>query len=136
MSGRASIFEDEEEDLDVSGFRPAASPRQRDPHEVAVVRQAAEAKGFVSREALAPPAQPQFPPAPLATPPIPQEARLRRRRTGRDKQLNLKVTEASLSQFYAIADAHGWGLGETFERALAALETELAAGADAAAGGQ
>lgn len=127
MSGRASIFDDEEEDLDVSGFQPAAAPRPRDPQTVAAVRQTAEAKGFVSREALAPPAAASLQPslAPSVAQPIPQEARLRRRRTGRDKQLNLKVTEASLNQFYAIADARGWGLGEAFEHALAALAAEL-----------
>jgi hypothetical protein len=123
MSERASIF-DTDDDLDITDFKPSAAPRPRDPDAVAAVRKAAEAKGFASREA----ALPSFPPAapaPPAAEPIPQEARLRRRRTGRDKQLNLKVTEASLARFYALADGNGWVLGETFERAVIALEAEL-----------
>ena len=80
------------------------------------MRRTAESRGFVSRE----------PPAPAsAAEPIPQEARLRRRRTGRDKQLNIKVTDACLTKFYAMADGNGWGLGETFEQALAALDRQL-----------
>ncbi|WP_158912739.1 stability/partitioning determinant [Caulobacter sp. S45] len=125
MTERASIFSDDEDDLDVAGFKPAAAPRPRDPQAVAAVRQTAESRGFVSREA-APAAAPR--PVAIAAPaaePIAQEARLRRRRTGRDKQLNVKVTDACLNQFYALADANGWGLGETFERALAALEGQI-----------
>lgn len=131
MSERASFFEADEDDLDVTDFRPAAAPRPRDAQTVEAVRRTAEAKGFPSREATPTPPVPAPVLAPLSTSPtaapvlMPQEARLRRRRTGRDKQLNLKVTEASLNQLYAIADAHGWGLGETFERALEALEVEL-----------
>jgi hypothetical protein len=127
MTERASIFSDDEDDLDVAGFKAAAAPRPRDPEAVAAVRQTAEARGFVSREATAPAVAPK--PVVIATPaaePIAQEARLRRRRTGRDKQLNVKVTDACLNQFYALADANSWGLGETFERALAALEGQLA----------
>jgi hypothetical protein len=123
MSERASIFEPDDDDIDVTDFKPTAAPRPRDPNAVAAVRKTAEAKGFASREAVV------ASPPPVITPPIaepiPQEARLRRRRTGRDKQLNLKVTEASLARFYALADGHGWVLGETFERAVAALEAEL-----------
>jgi len=46
----------------------------------------------------------------------------RRLRTGRDRQLNLKVRDADLERFYAIADAEKITLGEAFERALDALE--------------
>ena len=124
MSGRASIFETEEDDLDVAGFQPAAAPRPRDPDAVAAVRQTAESRGFASREATAAPQPKPASPAPMSEP-IPQEARVRRYRTGRDKQLNLKVTDACLQRFYALADGHGWVLGEAFERAVAALEAEL-----------
>lgn len=127
MTQRASIF-GSDDDLDVADFKPAAAPRPRDPDTVAAVRQTAESRGFVSREA-----SPAASPWPVVAAPaqaasidaIPQEARLRRRRTGRDRQLNIKVTEDCLAQFYAVADANQWGLGETFERALAALEIEL-----------
>jgi hypothetical protein len=49
----------------------------------------------------------------------------RGRRTGRNIQLNIKITSETLEAFYRLADEHGWVLGETFERALAALEREL-----------
>jgi hypothetical protein len=136
MTERASIFSDDEDDLDVGGFKPAAAPRPRDPQAVAAVRQTAESKGFVSREAVskpvekaAPAARPPAAPASSAAETMPQDSRLRRRRTGRDKQLNVKVSEDCLNQFYQIADANRWGLGETLERALAALDAELKAGA-------
>ena len=124
MTERASIFEAEDDDLDVADFRPAAAPRPRDPRSVAAVRQTAESRGFVSREATPHPAVAAVTPSPVET--IPQEARLRRRRTGRDKQLNIKTTDDCVAQMYAIADARGWGLGETLEHAIAALEAQLA----------
>lgn len=125
MNERASIFDSDDDELDVGDFKPAPAPRPRDPNAIAAVRQTAESKGFVSREAANAPTPPT-PKTPTAVAePIPQEARLRRRRTGRDKQLNVKVTDACLAQFYAIADANQWGLGETFEYALRALETQL-----------
>jgi hypothetical protein len=46
----------------------------------------------------------------------------RRHRTGRNIQLNIKVCAETIERFYAISDRHGWVLGETFERAIAALE--------------
>ena len=49
-------------------------------------------------------------------------ARRERRRTGRNIQLNIKVCAETIERFYAISDRHGWVLGETFERAIAALE--------------
>jgi hypothetical protein len=47
----------------------------------------------------------------------------RRRRTGRSAQLNLKCRPETIEQFYAIADANGWVLGEAFEKAVALLST-------------
>jgi hypothetical protein len=32
------------------------------------------------------------------------------------------VCAETIERFYAISDRHGWVLGETFERAIAALE--------------
>jgi hypothetical protein len=126
MTERASIFDQEDDDVDVAGFKAAAAPRPRDPQAVAAVRQTAESKGFVSREASPAPAlRAPVQPSPASAEPMPQEARLRRRRTGRDKQLNIKTTDDCLARMYAIADAHGWGLGETLEQAIAALEVQL-----------
>jgi len=45
----------------------------------------------------------------------------RRHRTGRNAQLNFKVTPETLAQFTAIADREKWLLAETLEHALDAL---------------
>lgn len=70
--------------------------------------EAAALSGFSSRE-------------PTVTLSNPSRQQLRRRRTGRDAQLNLKVTPAVRDQFYAIADSNGWGLGETLEQLIASM---------------
>ena len=41
-------------------------------------------------------------------------------------QLNIKARSAAVEAFYAIADRQNWVLGETFERAIEALNRELA----------
>ena len=79
------------------------------------------------RFAAPPPAPPRDPAAPqAAASAIPLLHAQRRYRTGRNMQLNLKVREATAATFYAMADAQGWVLGEAFERAVAALQRELA----------
>ncbi|WP_108485533.1 stability/partitioning determinant [Oceaniglobus ichthyenteri] len=71
-------------------------------------RQAAEDAGFKSREAKAEkPKKPQ-----------------RRRRTGRNAQFNIKARPETIEAFYKVADANGWGLGETLEHAVALLEKQ------------
>ncbi len=102
-SGRAGVFDD-----DLGDFQPTpmAQPEQ--------VRGIAEKAGFRSREP---------PPPPLAAA---DKSELRRRyRTGRNQQLNLKVRAEDVAAFYAIADANGWVLGETFAQAIAALQRQL-----------
>lgn len=100
-------FGDELDDLDaVPGPVRAERPNLDD------LRRAGEAAGFRSRE----PARPE---------PEPPKA-LRRRRTGRNAQFNLKTTPETIAAFTRIADANGWGLGETLERATALLEREYA----------
>jgi hypothetical protein len=42
-------------------------------------------------------------------------------------QLNIKARTQAIEAFYAIADRQGWVLGETFERAINALQRELGA---------
>lgn len=49
---------------------------------------------------------------------------LRRRRTGRNAQFNLKAKPETIEMFCSIADQQGWGLAETFEYAVALLEKE------------
>jgi len=101
----------------LDGFDPADwAPRPaagRPPAEE--TRRAAEATGFRSREA---------PPAAAGA----GEAPLRRRRTGRNAQFNLKARPETIASFCAIADARGWGLGETLEQAVALLQREFGAG--------
>lgn len=111
MSGkRASVFDGEEE-LDVSGFAPKeATPPTVRPDQVRAV---SEAANFQSRE----------PPRVIPTGLPKREPR--RHRTGRNIQLNIKARADVIEAFYRLADQKGWVLGETFERAVAALEREL-----------
>lgn len=112
LSERAKLFDDAD-DFDVSAFTPKKPVKSAEPPPEAV-RTVSEGMNFQSRE--------PGPPAKTA-----KKAQQRRRRTGRNKQLNLKVTAKVSESFYEIADRQGWVLGETFERAIAALERELAA---------
>jgi len=100
---RASVFN---EDLDVSDFKPtpAGSGVQREQ-----VKAVAEPASFRSRD-------PE--PTPLA------RREPRRHRTGRNVQLNLKVRQEDADAFYALADEHGWVLGEAFQKAIEALKRE------------
>ena len=111
-------FEDEggfnPADWDVG--RPAPTPPQR-----AAAREVAEATGFRSREAGQGAPQP-VQAAPAASRPV------RRRRTGRNAQFNLKARPDTIQSFCAVADAKGWGLGETLEYAVALLQREYGAG--------
>ena len=112
---RASIFEEEE--LDLTGFAPRkGSPRPALAREA--IRDVAEQRGFVSREAS----------QTLSSSPEPTPVSRRRYTTGRNRQLNMKVTDEALRRFYALADLHGWVLGEAFEHALSALERETTSG--------
>ncbi len=127
MSGsRPSLFE-EEGDLDLSRFAPTMETTQPAvPPET--VRQISEEGGFPSR---APASGPKDVP-PLT--PAPQPARYR---TGRTVLLNARVTQRAHDRFHAIVAAeharyeageitHRVTLGEVVERALAALDRELA----------
>jgi hypothetical protein len=46
----------------------------------------------------------------------------RRRRTGRNVQLNIKARPDVIERFTALADKNGWVFGELLEHALDALE--------------
>ena len=79
-------------------------------------RRVAEAAGFRSREVVE-----------AAAAPAPQPAAVqqqRRRRTGRNVQFNLKARPDTIAAFCAVADAQGWGLGETLEHAVALLQRD------------
>ncbi len=82
-------------DFDLSGFKPAPAKSQIRPE---AIREVSEVNNFPSRS-----------PSP------------RRRRTGRNVQLNIKVTPQTIERFAAISDRNRWTFGETLERALDAL---------------
>jgi hypothetical protein len=105
MAERAGLFE---EDLDLSQFTPRKPVKTEQPPAEAV-RSVAEGAKFQSREPTKPPKQRQQ----------------RRYRTGRNIQLNTKVTMSTRDGFYEISDRYNWVLGETLERALQALNREL-----------
>ena len=111
MPERAGLF-DGEDDFDVSGFNAKSPEKEAESTMPAAeaIRAVSEASNFRSREPV----------------PVPTKKPQRRRRTGRNLQLNLKVAAETYKTFYQIADSHGWVLGETLERALAALKRELA----------
>lgn len=118
---RASIF-DEPPGLDVSGFAPKPESNNDAPTK-ARVKAVTESKNFKSREATAPV------PAPVLDAEPKTNAQRRVLRTGRNAQLNIKTSQAVIDDFYAITnEREGWVLGYTFERAVAALKRELAAG--------
>jgi len=107
MAERAGLFEDGTYDFDVSSFAPKAPAKSAQPAQEAI-RGVAESANFQSRE-----------------PVKPSRAKQRRRRTGRNIQFNTKVTGACRDTFYDISDRNGWVLGETMEKAIAALQREL-----------
>lgn len=120
---RASIFEDDELDLSAFTPKPAHKPK---PINKDAIRTVAETRGFKSREPeaqrTAPAPAPQLVPAPQ---PVLVTRPPRRYVTGRNRQLNLKVTEGAADKFYALADANHWVLGEAFEMAIEALERQM-----------
>ena len=84
-------------------FKPKVKPAPRPSSEQ--INAVAEQTGFPSRQPVTEPVK-----------------RARRFTTGRNQQLNLKVTEDTLNRFYAIADELHLPLGEVFDRAVKALE--------------
>src|SRR4051812_37988904 len=92
-------FSDELDALDPAEFTASKKAHKPAPE---TVRKAAEAAGFRSRENREPAIE-------VAKP------QQRRRRTGRNAQINLKAKPETIEAFTRIADARGWGLGEAFE---------------------
>lgn len=112
MADRAGLFNDKD-DFDVSGFAPKPSPAATPAAPPADVVRSVSEGAFQSREAVD------------AVPQSIRTLRQRRRRTGRNLQLNLKASAIWMEAFYKISEAQRWTLGETFERAIAALQREL-----------
>ncbi|MEP3331361.1 hypothetical protein [Sedimentitalea sp.] len=119
---RASLgFDDPLAGFDPSDWAPDPVKKVRQRPSTDVARQVAEKTGFKSREAgqgatVVP--VPLQPAPPAATNPV------RRRRTGRNAQFNLKAKPETIVAFCAVADQNGWGLGETLEYAVSLLERE------------
>jgi hypothetical protein len=92
-------------DLDLSDFKPA--PPKRPAVQKDAIREISEANNFPSR-------------APERAKPA--KVVLRRRRTGRNVQFNIKATPETIARFTSLADKHGLVFGELLDRALDALE--------------
>lgn len=116
-------FGDALDEFNPAEWQPAApKPAAARPKREEAVK-VAEAAGFRSREAK---------PSPAPAPGGAGQGTQRRRRTGRNAQFNLKARPETIEAYCAIADAQGWGLGETLERAVELLEAKYGAGRKAA----
>lgn len=138
---RANLgFSDVLNDLDLSTFTPRPPRTPKDRKARAATLEAAEAAGFKSREpkplaempALGPAALPDAPKAGQGAPAprgVSDAFQQRRRRTGRNAQINLKARPETIEAYCALADRMGWGLGETLEKAVELLEKHYRTGA-------
>ena len=99
------------DDLNLDDFKPRKAPAGRPPSDE--TSRAAEAAGFRSREVKMPE---------TSVSGIGGTTHQRRRRTGRNAQLNLKARPETIAAYCALADRMGWGLGETLEKAVELLE--------------
>jgi hypothetical protein len=104
-------FADMLDDFDSTEWAPSKPRDSNVRPEKTETHKAAAAAGFRSRE-------------PKPEPDRAGEGAVRRRRTGRNAQFNLKARPETIAAFCAIADRQGWGLGETLEHAVALLERE------------
>ena len=84
-----------------------------------VTEKVAASSGFVSRE-------PKKRAAPKSG--AGEGELVRRRRTGRNVQFNMRTTQDAIDRFVAIADRQGWVLGETLEEAVELLEAKYGKG--------
>jgi hypothetical protein len=112
MSERTSIFATSSGVSDVSDFTPKARPVDRpSPDDI---DKATVGSRFKSREA---PTEPTVNSENTKRLPMVY-------RTGRNVVFSAKTTKEMVSRFYALAETNGWKAGETFERAVEALERE------------
>lgn len=92
---------------------------KKSPEEIQLRKRAAETaaqdSGFPSREPM----------TAIDRTELPTQTPDRRKRTGRDKAFACRTTAEHVERFYKIVDGNKWGVGETFERALDALEREM-----------
>ena len=110
---RASIFGEEETPvLDVGSFAPKSAIDTKAPA-AEQVRAVAQAANYQSRE-----------PSAAKSEARPKRS-VRRYRTGRNVQFNIKALKETVDAFYAISDKENWVLGYTLERAVESLKREL-----------
>jgi hypothetical protein len=104
----------------------AAQPAARKPVDLGQVDELAKAHDFPSRP-VATGALPDIGKLPAGgkLPPAEQPIRRRRYTTGRNVQLNIKCTPATVQRIGELADRLGAPLGVVLERALASLEASL-----------
>jgi hypothetical protein len=107
MPERPNLFEEDDE-VDLSAFAPRPAPAADAPS-ADQIRNVTEAARFPSRQPAV----------------WPEKRKPRRWRTGRTAQFNCRITPEAFAAFYAIADEMHWTVGETVERALAALREKL-----------
>jgi len=124
---RPSLFEDEGDDLGLERFAPTTAPTAPAiPPDVLL--KASEESGFPSRASAKP--KP-------ATPAMPASPQLARYKSGRTVMLNARLTQRAHNRYHELVAAeqarfeageitHKPTLGEIVERALAALEREMA----------
>ena len=104
--------------LDVGSFAPKAAVDTKAPA-VEQVRAVSQAANFTSRE----PVVARTKATEKAE--VPAKRPIRRYRTGRNVQFNIKALKETVDAFYAITDKEDWVLGYTLERAVEALKREL-----------
>lgn len=103
-------FDDALDDLNLNEWQPAKPKASKTKPAADITAKVAKASGFESREVKPEKAQDKG------------SGNVRRRRTGRNAQFNLKAKPETIEAYCAIADAQGWGLGETLEKAVELLE--------------
>ena len=105
-------------DLDDFGSDNAAKPVPAE-----TIEKIAESSGFPSRKAAVAPLRETA--SETVETPSPSPARQPRRHvTDRNRQINIKATEETISELYRIADDMRLPLGAVLEQALAALEQQ------------
>ena len=102
-------------------FTPKPQPKAK-PVESAQIEQIAAENGFPSRKARPVGREAAAAAAPTEAPRAAVPTAVRRYTTGRNRQLNLKASDATIARFYRLADAQQITLAELFERAIDALE--------------
>ncbi|MGA1809520.1 hypothetical protein VHN57_20660 [Sphingobium sp. WW5] len=105
-------------DLDDFGSDNVAKPVP-----AAAIEKIAESSGFPSRKAAAPLVSETRSETVETAAPSPAR-QPRRHVTGRNRQINIKATEETITELYRIADDMGLPLGAVLEQALAALDRQ------------